>query len=550
MSDPFPRQSTAAFYAAAGAAAAAVNWHPARRATRTTHDTNQTDSFASLLSGALSLGSPVLPVSMPSSEEDDDDAADVPLMQLERDFTVHSSPYLQMHSQPNTASVPPPHMNFFFSGGDGASLHLDAANTTTAASNPLLLPTAAPSSLTHPSQATTSSTLAAAADSSRQHHATVTPSVTTINVHTDTDTSDYNKSKKDDMFRNHPRRFTASDASASNATGVHELATRMLTKLKSASQQLQARVKRALHIAPAPVGSGGSLTGGGLPASSPSSFDRLKLHSIRRWKEVPLAVREKLLFVLSSLLGTTFFFILFEAVFRVATYNLSLHSEQLFTISYVTAYLISILYQHLLNRMLVFRAAPYCASLCHTYFVYSISLVILTTLGAILIRIAQVNPRFIACGTLPASGVLNYYLLRCLDGHTTAPNGAADKNERGLIVIDSGTSTITGTHSSSSGGNGLTTGRAAIHTSLSHHGVGTSNSLDSAAAATSEMRSHSLQHSPSAPAGAGLSMSSALAALGHPSAAHVTSPYGGRRFTVGFAGSGTSKASYSSPAYT
>ena len=198
--------------------------------------------------------------------------------------------------------------------------------------------------------------------------------------------------------------------------------TRQLQKLKAVSHQVQARVKRAMSVGASSHGGalllGGSSSGLGNLAATPSAYDRVKHLSVRRWKEISVGAREKLLFFASSLLGSLFFFVLFEAMFRVTAYHLStITEESLFMFSYVIAYLISILYQHALNRLLIFRAAPYCSSLCHTYAVYSISLAVLTTVGACLIRLLHVNPRLIACITLPASGVLNYYLLRvCIEG--------------------------------------------------------------------------------------------------------------------------------------
>ena len=304
----------------------------------------------------------------------------------------------------------------------------------------------------------------------------------------------YSLSKKDDTYRaphhhhhhhhhlHHPTTINISLQGVKKSHQPISFVTRQLTKLKAATHHVQVRVKRAMSttgvggVASASgLGSVGGGVGIGIGVGSMTStpFDRLKHSTIRRWKEISPGLREKLLFLLSSLLGTGFFFILFEAFFRVTSYNLTLHQEQIFTLSYVAAYMISILCQstysrrrevdissfdrksiqrisfqflafthvfvvlfsfclfrpsdqHMLNRILIFRSAPYCSSLLHTYAVYSISLCILTTLGAVLIRIAHVNPRLIACFTLPGSGILNYFLLqRCLEGNSSMQPSAA-----------------------------------------------------------------------------------------------------------------------------
>jgi hypothetical protein len=251
-----------------------------------------------------------------------------------------------------------------------------------------------------------------------------------------TASANYSLSKKNDAYQH---RFSPESGVVNiNLQGTlknkapNTFVTRSLSKLKAVTNIVQVRVKRAMSVAPS-----GSILAGS--STTPSAYDRMKQNSIRKWKDVPAGVREKILFVVSSLLGTAFFFILFESFMRVSGYYLSFNEEQIFTLSYVAAYLISILYQHMLNRVLIFRNAPYCSSLCHTYFVYSISLVILTTVGAVLIRVAHINPRVIACFTLPSSGVLNYALLKmCLLGNTSmAPNTEKHLQlDRNLLIME------------------------------------------------------------------------------------------------------------------
>ena len=86
-------------------------------------------------------------------------------------------------------------------------------------------------------------------------------------------------------------------------------------------------------------------------------------------------------------------------------------------LSYAGAYLISIVWQHGLNRYFVFPTAPYCTSLLHTYLIYSFSFALMTVCGTFAITAYHVPPRLVTVMTLPVSGLFNYYLLRyCLEG--------------------------------------------------------------------------------------------------------------------------------------
>jgi len=223
--------------------------------------------------------------------------------------------------------------------------------------------------------------------------------------------------------------------SASKARGERNLYRHSFNKLTVESQSMLVRVKRAMSTS---AGGGGGGSGGALYSSSSSaswSVASVKQSLVRRWKDLPLGVREKVLFAVSSILGSGFFFLLFESFFRLLSYNLDLDPGTTFTVSYTVAYLVSILYQHMLNRLLVFQTAPYCSSLCHTYAVYSISLVLLTALGAALISALHAPPRVVACVTLPVSGFANFYLLRaCLEptvdvGNPTAQQAALHRQE-------------------------------------------------------------------------------------------------------------------------
>lgn len=129
----------------------------------------------------------------------------------------------------------------------------------------------------------------------------------------------------------------------------------------------------------------------------------------------PTQMQERMMFMFSTMLGTTLFFILFECLYRISIYNLE-EAESAFVLSYAGAYLISIVWQHGLNRYFVFPSAPYCQSLFHTYLIYSASFAIMTICGTFLITHFHIPPRLVTLGTLPISGVFNYYFLRfCLE---------------------------------------------------------------------------------------------------------------------------------------
>ena len=134
--------------------------------------------------------------------------------------------------------------------------------------------------------------------------------------------------------------------------------------------------------------------------------------AMNRYKELPWSTREKLMFVLSSTLGTVLFLFLFESFMIVNTYDLEDGSHGAFTVSYLLAYVISIAWQHALHRLLVFQSQSYCLSLLHTYLSYSFSLAMMALLGSFLIGQLHISARLVACVTLPLSAVANYYLLR------------------------------------------------------------------------------------------------------------------------------------------
>lgn len=140
---------------------------------------------------------------------------------------------------------------------------------------------------------------------------------------------------------------------------------------------------------------------------------------ISRYRELSSHSRERILFFLSTIVGTALFFILFECLYAVIAYNLELASrnETAFVLSYTGAYVVSIVWQHALNRYLVFPAGSYCVSLVHTYLIYSFSYAVVASLGTLILKNSTIHPRSVTFITLPFSGVINYYFLaHCLDG--------------------------------------------------------------------------------------------------------------------------------------
>lgn len=142
--------------------------------------------------------------------------------------------------------------------------------------------------------------------------------------------------------------------------------------------------------------------------------DNMKVLTMR-YKELSTNVREKILFLLSSFLGTLLFLILFESFYFLTSTEVG-GSDSAFMISYLLSYIISIAWQHALHRLLIFSSASYCMSLLNTYFAYSVSLSAVTMFGTILINLCDVKPRIVAMISMPLSAFLNFYLLTsCLD---------------------------------------------------------------------------------------------------------------------------------------
>jgi len=123
--------------------------------------------------------------------------------------------------------------------------------------------------------------------------------------------------------------------------------------------------------------------------------------------------REKILYSISNIIGTVLFFVLFECITFVNSYYLE-SADTLFTLSYVLSYMISIVWQHGLNRWLVFSSTPYWSTLFQTYIIYSFSLAFMAFARAMLINLTDLSPRVVSCLTLPSKCVLYVCVCACV----------------------------------------------------------------------------------------------------------------------------------------
>jgi len=130
--------------------------------------------------------------------------------------------------------------------------------------------------------------------------------------------------------------------------------------------------------------------------------------------------RQKCAFLLSSLIGTAILYSMFQLQFAIFTsqhfFEGPLSNSKAFALSYYISYLFSILWQHVLNRWLVFENSEetFLDSLISTYLVYGVTMLLTSILSMILITLLDWTPTTVFWLTLPFNGVANYYLLqRC-----------------------------------------------------------------------------------------------------------------------------------------
>jgi len=130
--------------------------------------------------------------------------------------------------------------------------------------------------------------------------------------------------------------------------------------------------------------------------------------------------RQKCAFVFSSLVGTAILYSMFQMQYAILTsqhfFDGPLSSSKAFALSYYVSYLFSILWQHVLNRWLVFENSEdsFLDSLLSTYLVYGVTMLLTSILSMILITTLEWTPTTVFWFTLPVNGIANYYLLqRC-----------------------------------------------------------------------------------------------------------------------------------------
>ncbi|ETO24967.1 hypothetical protein RFI_12172 [Reticulomyxa filosa] len=144
--------------------------------------------------------------------------------------------------------------------------------------------------------------------------------------------------------------------------------------------------------------------------------------------EMDVETQQKYYFTFSTILATLLFYLMFEIldamIKRGLIIDLPLFLRQYsFTLAWSVAYLASVMWQHILNRFLVFHTGnsgaessgtddSFCESLWRTYLVYGFSLVLSGIVGLLLQSWTGLPERMVLFLTLPLSGVSNYYLLR------------------------------------------------------------------------------------------------------------------------------------------
>jgi len=154
----------------------------------------------------------------------------------------------------------------------------------------------------------------------------------------------------------------------------------------------------------------------------------------KRYRNLESDSKEKILFMLSSTIGTIFFVVVFEHLYYIfqslSTEKMVVNangnitqvkmgmsmgpgSRGVIVLAYIISYVFSILLQHSLNRFFLFGDSPYWISLFQTYLVYSVSLCCILCFSVIGVERWKLSPRMVSLLSLPTSGVLNFYFLRC-----------------------------------------------------------------------------------------------------------------------------------------
>lgn len=123
---------------------------------------------------------------------------------------------------------------------------------------------------------------------------------------------------------------------------------------------------------------------------------------------VMFEVRQFLLFVLSSTIGTLLFYMLYTLLYMTLPFQ-TLKP----TVCWMLGYLFSIWWQHALHRWLVFRfAVPYWKSLLKTYLVYLVSFFLSSCLNVIMVDYMHMEHRAAWLLGLIFTGILSYFSIK------------------------------------------------------------------------------------------------------------------------------------------
>ena len=89
-------------------------------------------------------------------------------------------------------------------------------------------------------------------------------------------------------------------------------------------------------------------------------------------------------------------------------------STTIFLVSYVVSYMVSIAWQHVINRALVesLRTQTFCPALVQAYVVYSLSLCGVIAMSLVLVTQLHISPQAAAILLIAPSGILNYFCLK------------------------------------------------------------------------------------------------------------------------------------------
>lgn len=131
--------------------------------------------------------------------------------------------------------------------------------------------------------------------------------------------------------------------------------------------------------------------------------------------------QDKLCFSLSTTIGTILFFSMYLILFQFTEFLLE-DEGSAYVVSYVFSYLVSVVWQHGLNRWLVrwSTATPYWETLFQTYVVYGLTLILTMLMGVAVMHFYPISPHYLIVLTCLSSGTSNYYMLKTCFGEAVS----------------------------------------------------------------------------------------------------------------------------------